>query len=117
MAELLQKQQQHGSPAQDEDDEDYEPQLNHIVDKLEGKMEQIQVVKQLLQSRHTSAKPSSKTKMTLSKTGQQVRIVTKSKVSSSSSTSDSSGSRESLRALRNMKTLQQTLQRDDLSWN
>ena len=119
MARLLQQKQQHQQD-QDTDDEDYEPQMSHIIDKLENKMEQIQVVKQLLEStsRRTSTKPSFKARMTQSKTG-HVKIVTKTKSKDSSSDDSTTGtsSQENLRALRNIKMLQKTLQRDDLSWN
>ena len=139
MALLIQEQADSSNP---EATVDLEKELHQLVERLESKMEQIQVVRHMLSASKRQGKakskpgcgggghqvrPHSSTQVRIPQDG-EVEIVTtvKSKprqklAQDHCHSSDSGGSRsssqESLQMLRKMKQIQQTLQRDDLSWN
>ena len=114
---------------------DLEKELQHLVERLENKMEQIDVVRHLMASCTTKrgktkkctrgAQGYSSTAVHIPENG-EVEIVTtvrpKSKTHPAEdeeevhSSDCQSSSQESLQMLRKMKQLQHTLQRDDLSW-
>ena len=140
LARMIQEQQQQGGPNTSSHIAELETELGHIVNRLENKMEQIQVVKRLLRTKKKTKQSeksgSSRIATPIPRDG-EVRVVTtvKSKPTAGTSRrgtshgfdSTSSGSnddavsktssQESLQVLRKMKKLQNTLQRDDLSWN
>ena len=141
---MIQEQQQQRGPNTSSHIAELETELGHIVNRLENKMEQIQVVKRFLRTKKKTKQPeklgSSRIATPIPRNG-EVRVVTtvKSKPAVGMShrgtshgfDSTSSGSnidmnddavsktssQESLQVLRKMKKLQNTLQRDDLSWN
>lgn len=82
---------------------DIEKELDHIVKQIEGKMEQIEVVKKLLKEKRRN---KDKGKDRTAQAHSNIRQVL-----------DSDIHKDSLQVLRKMKRLQTTLQRDDLSWN
>ena len=140
LAQLLQKQQSADNVHSSSSAEvftDLQTEISQIVNKLEDKMEQIQIVKKLLKERRVqerqlttpkSGRPRTQTSVSVPQNG-EVEIITtvKSKKGGVSYHGGSSGDEgyertgplqpESLQVLRRMKRLQSTLQRDDLSWN
>ena len=119
---------------------DLEKELQHLVERLESKMEQIEVVRHLMASCSKQRKtkkgggtvPRAHTAVHVPENG-EVEIVTTVRPkqrtrppqpahkdeevpSSDSSGGSRSSTQESLQMLRKMKQLQHTLQSDDLSW-
>lgn len=97
LAKLLQDTNDHTSSDGRNTRDHIQSELSTVIESLEGKGEQIEIVKRLLRERK---RPRSSSR------GRGVGVV-----------SHVGGTDDNLQVLQKMKRLQCTLQRDDLSWN
>ena len=121
--ELARLVQEQSDPADPGATANLEAELSCVVDRLESKLEQIQVVKGMLSGmRHQGSRGRDKHHHPAAPSGGKIAAAKKhssSKNTAAAATSSSSsiGSQASLEMLRKMKTVQQKLERDDLSWD
>ena len=119
LARLIQEQSDPTNPGATAD---LEAELSSVVDRLESKLEQIQVVKSMLAGmKHAASRGGSeRNHHPVVPSGGKIATAKRHascKNAPGTSSGSSIGSQASLEMLRKMKTVQQRLERDDLSWN
>uniref|UniRef100_A0A8C3TVW2 Centrosomal protein 57 n=1 Tax=Catharus ustulatus TaxID=91951 RepID=A0A8C3TVW2_CATUS len=100
--------------------EDLERELEALVGKMEAKADQIGKVQRLkreCKSRKTSAKQIKDSKFPVSEVKVTTTITTKGKNAGPIKVKPGEKSRKNLQLLRDMQTIQTSLQKDDLSWD
>lgn len=120
--ELARQLQEQTDPSHPQATAELERQLEHLVEHLETKADQIKIVrKQLLsckQRPRTKTHPHMTATLPVSRGGEvQVTTTVKAKATTSTPQCEQQHKTPSLEFLKKMKSLQNTLQRDDLSWN
>ena len=117
LARLIQEQADLANPSATAD---LEAELSCVVDRLESKLEQIQVVKSMLSGmRHRGSRGGDRHHSVAPSGGKIAGAKKHASIKNAAGTTSSSsiGSQASLEMLRKMKTVQQRLERDDLSWD
>ena len=120
--ELARQLQEQTDPSHPQATAELERQLEHLVEHLETKADQIKIVRKQLQSSkqrpHTKTHPHMTATLPVSRGGEvQVTTTVKAKATTGTPQCEQQHKTPSLEFLKKMKSLQNTLQRDDLSWN
>ena len=118
--ELAKQLQEQTDPSHPQATAELEQQLECLLEHLETKADQIKIVRKQLQSH--KQRPRTRTHPHLAATlpvsrGGEVEVTTTVKAKGATPQSEQQHKTPSLEFLKKMKSLQNTLQRDDLSWN
>ena len=118
--ELARQLQEQTDPSHPQATGELEQQLERLVEHLETKADQIKIFRKQLQS--GKQRPRTKTHPHMAATlpvsrGGEVEVTTTVKAKGTTPQSEQQHKTPSLEFLKKMKSLQNTLQRDDLSWN
>ena len=118
--ELARQLQEQTDPSHPQTTAELEQQLECLVEHLETKADHIKIVRKQLQSckqrPRTRIHPHMAATLPVSRGG-EVEVTTTVKAKATTPQSEQQHKTPSLEFLKKMKSLQNTLQRDDLSWN